>query len=369
MENNTLNLKNISDCIDLKTVGELVDIEAIEEFTAHYVPLIHTEVFDEVFQAPYKPSKKLRGLTAIKLATETIQRFLYDSIKKAIQENNEEVLLELLKYTFYIVVDVIGVKCGSEWKEDGALGFSYGNNKLGKRIITFNTSPAFLCPSMACGFCKQCKNCYAYCSEIRHDYELSRNILNNIKLLYYDVDTIINDTIKHLGHGEKTLTSEFVRFNQNGDILNDNMLLKCNKLALELKTEYMNILSIYTYTHNKMLNTQKANDIVFNHSDKDNEVSKGTIVLYKWDDKYFDTSKYILCLGNCSDCPYCKNKDEKRTVIFMAHGGGLKAIKTVPDYVIQTYSNLLYWDNVNFMNQARLEKFTSNPAFILVDGD
>ena len=337
----------------------VINCEKISKFVDEYVPKLGTTVCDGVFDVVASSKKGENGLTTVKLATEVIQRFFYVPIKDAMRTNNDRLLLVLLEYLFKVVTDKIGLTVGKEWFKGAILPYSYGNNKLGAGILTFNVSPAFLCPSMCTGQCKGCSDCYAMFSERRHGSELARNILAFIRILKYPIETIVNDTIKALGRKKKTLASQFIRFSQNGDILNNSVLIKVNKLAMALLERYDNLLGAYTYTHNNNLDLSLASHIVVNQSEKDLNAVKSTIVLYKWENKYFDPSKYILCLGDCSLCPYCKNGDDTRTVIFMAHGGGLNAIETVPEPVIQFYDWLRGFNNQAFINQMELAKMTA----------
>lgn len=334
----------------------IVNCEAIKRFCNKYVELIGTGVVDDVFDAPLSSKSSENGLTRVRVGTELIRRFFYVPITKAIRTNDNRKLLKMLEYLLKILTEVIGLNVGKEWTIDHRLGYSYGNDKLGAGILTINLSPAFLCPSMCLGYCNHCSDCYAMKSEIRHESELVRNILNFIKILKYPIEDISRDTIKALGNKKQTLRLEFVRFSANGDILNNDILIKANTLAMDLLARYQNLLGVYTYTHNKNLDLSLATHMVVNQSDNDSDGVKATIVLFKWEDKYFDPTRYVLCLGDCTNCPYCKNEQDKRTVIFMAHGGGLNAMETVPQGVIAYFELMLHFYNNNFLEMARNQR-------------
>ena len=135
--------------------------------------------------------------------------------------------------------------------------------------------------------------------------------------------------------GKKAKEALFVRFNSNGDILDDKMLSDVNKFAKMLIKDSSNNLKVaYSYTHNKDLDLDIATNITFNISYKTDKAVKKTVVAFRWDKKYLDNSKYVICNGKCFNCPYCKNKDDKRTVVFMAHGGGFKGLDMLPDGLI-----------------------------------
>ena len=118
---------------------------------------------------------------------------------------------------------------------------------------------------------------------------------------------------------------KFIRFNEAGDFINYEAFKKANKIATYFKNNY-DIIS-YTYTHNVELeayiNDIDNSNIVLNYS-YDVKTSldvKKCIVINKSDIYIYlnDDNNYVICGGVCSNCSYCKNKNEKRTVIFVNH--------------------------------------------------
>ena len=312
----------------------------LEEFKEYYIPLIGTEVIDDNFNCPLTSDKKMNGLTKVKLQTEIIKRFYYEPVQQAIINNNKQALLSLVNEMLKNAVE-LGFKIAKKWLNNDVLPYSIGNSKIGNDTLVFNCSSALLCPSALKGHCEVCKSCYAVNNEVVYGIPFVRNLLSLKRLLTVDIEVLAINTIKMIStdntkkDGKKAKEALFIRFNSNGDILDNKMLLDVNKFATSLIKDSSNCLQVaYTYTHNKDLDVSMATDITFNLSYKTDKPSKKTIVAFRWDKKYLDNSKYVICNGKCFNCPYCKNKDDKRTVVFMAHGGGFKGLDMLPDGLI-----------------------------------
>lgn len=312
----------------------------LKEFLNKYVPLIGTEVIDGVFNCPLSSKKEENGLTKVKLQTEVVKRFYYESVQQAILKGDKNELLSLVNEMLDNAVRM-GFKIAKKWLNNDVLPYSIGNNKIGNDTLVFNCSTALLCPSALKGHCDVCKACYAVNNEVTYGLPFVRNLLSLKKLLTVSIEVLATNTIKMIStdnvkkDGKKAKEAIFIRFNSNGDILDNKMLSDVNKFAEMLIKDSSNSLKVcYTYTHNKDLNISIADSITFNLSYKTNKQVKKTIVAFRWDKKYLDSSKYVICNGKCFNCPYCKNKDDKRTVVFMAHGGGFKGLDMLPDGLI-----------------------------------
>ena len=311
----------------------------ITEFKAHYVPLIGSEVIDDNFNCPLTSDKNKNGLTKVRLQTELVKRFYVEPFKQAVINNNKIALLSLIDEMLNNAIE-LGFKIGKKWVTD-VLPYSIGNNKIGNDTLIFNCSTALLCPSALKGHCDVCKACYAVNNEVVYGMPFVRNLLSLKRLLTVSIDKLISNTIKLIAtdktkkDGKKANEALFIRFNSNGDILDNKMLSDVNKFATSLINDDNNNLKVaYGYTHNKDLNMDLATDITFNISYKTDIPAKKTIVSFSWDKKYLDNSKYIICNGKCFNCPYCKNKDDKRIIVFMAHGRGFKGLDMLPDGLI-----------------------------------
>ena len=309
----------------------------LKEFIDRYVPLIGTEVIDGVFNCPLSSKKEENGLTKVRLQTEVIKRFYVEPFKQAVVKNDKTALLSLVNEMLDNAI-LFGFKIAKKWLNNDVLPYSIGNNKIGNDTLVFNCSSALLCPSALKGHCEVCKSCYAVNNEVIYGIPFVRNLLSLKRLLTVDIEVLISNTIKAIAtdnlkkDGKKAKEALFIRFNSNGDILDSKMLLDINKFAKSLINDCSNNLKVaYTYTHNKDLDISIADSITFNLSYKTDKPTKKTIVAFKFDKTYLDSSKYVICNGKCFNCPYCKNKDDKRTVVFMAHGGGFKGLDMLPD--------------------------------------
>lgn len=312
----------------------------LKEFIDRYVPLIGTEVIDGVFNCPLSSKKEENGLTKVRLQTEVIKRFYVEPFKQAVVKNDKTALLSLVNEMLDNAI-LFGFKIAKKWLNDDVLPYSIGNDKIGNDTLVFNCSTALLCPSALKGHCDVCKACYAVNNEVTYGLPFVRNLLSLKRLLTVSIDDLIANTIKAIAtdnvkkDGKKAKETLFIRFNSNGDILDSEMLSNINKFAKSLINDCSNNLKVaYTYTHNKDLDVSIADSITFNLSYKTNLKVKKTVVAFKFDKKYLDNSKYVICNGKCFNCPYCKNKDDKRTVVFMAHGGGFKGLDMLPDGLI-----------------------------------
>lgn len=326
----------------------------IKQFKEYYIPLIGTEVIDDNFNCPLTSDGKKNGLTKVKLQTEIIKRFYVEPFKQAVINNDKQVLLSLVNEMLENAVE-LGFKIAKKWLNNDVLPYSIGNSKIGNDTLVFNCSTALLCPSALKGHCEVCKSCYAVNNEVVYGMPFVRNLLSLKRLLTVDIEVLAVNTIKNISadtvkkDGKTAKEAVFIRFNSNGDVLDNEMLSNINKFSKSLINDSSNKLAIaYSYTHNKDLDMNIATDITFNISYKTDKAAKKTIVAFSWNKKYLDDAKYVICNGKCFNCPYCKNKDDKRTVIFMAHGGGFKGLDMLPDGLIDVLNAQKSFDWAKF---------------------
>lgn len=196
-----------------------------------------------------------------------------------------------------------------------------GNEKIGNDTIILNVNNPFRCISSKKGYCKCNGFCYAkrICNQYKNSslYTLCQEIQFE-KLSIEQIKTSI----------ELNLTKEvkFARWNEQGDFKSLECFNKANQIAKWLLEE-KGIIS-YGYTANKDLPTDILENsyIVINYSYKTD--FKNTIVVDKESVPLFvDKKGYTVCNGSCKDCSYCKDKNNKNTVVFVKHGGngGVKA--------------------------------------------
>lgn len=311
----------------------------LNEFVAHYKDLMGSEVIDEYFTAPLSSKDSENGLTKVKILTKTVELFFRADFKSAVLNNDKAQLLALSEAILDIAYD-LGFKTANKWINNPVLPYSIGNSKIGNDTLVFNCSPALLCPSDLKGYCENCNSCYAKNNEVTYGNPLVRNLLSLKKLLIYDINTIIKATLKAIRTDKDAKNCLFIRINSNGDILDNNMLKAIDKFSYSLIQANTNNLKVaYSYTHNKDLDLNLSSNIVFNLSFKGSEPAKRCITAYSFDKKYLDNSKYVICNGKCKNCSYCKDKTELRTVVFMAHGGGLKGLDMLPDGLIDVLND------------------------------
>lgn len=343
----------------------------VKEFINKYQALIGHHVVDEHFNAPLTSSKNFNGLTKVKLLNKIVELFYRNSFKIAISNNDKVKLLNLTNEILSIAYD-LGFKTGKKWLNNAILPYSIGNNKIGSDTLVFNCSPALLCPADLKGYCENCNSCYAKNNELLYGTPFIRNLLAFKKLLTIDIDTIIMETLEAIKtdntikDGAKAKNAIFIRINSNGDILDNVMLKAIDKFCLKLIESNTNNLKIaYSYTHNKDLNLKLSSHIVFNLSFKDESITtKRCVTAYSFNKKYLDNSKYIICNGKCKNCPYCKDVDEKRTIVFMAHGGHLKGLNMLPDGLIDVLNSHKAYDWAKFNSKLCNSKHLTFKDFL-----
>lgn len=195
-----------------------------------------------------------------------------------------------------------------------------GNEKIGDDTIIINTNHAINCYCSKNGYCSMKKDCYAKKSSNTYINSCLYNLAAEINFKRLSVEKIITDIELVIKTADTDI--KFIRFNEAGDFISYDMFKKANKIATYFKNKY-DIVS-YSYTHNIELKDNikdiDNSNIVLNYS-YDVKTSldvKKCIVINKSDIyNYINDNNYVICSGSCSNCSYCKNKKEKRTVIFV----------------------------------------------------
>ena len=222
-----------------------------------------------------------------------------------------------------------------QYIDDEFMPSKIGNSKIGNDTIIININHAFNCFSDKNGYCENCNCCYAKKAPNTYPNSFLYGFASEINFNKLSVNQIIKSIEKLHKQELKQNNIKFLRFNEAGDFKSFDLFLKANEVAKHFKNRY-NIIS-YTYTHNKELLTHKEaiknSYIVMNWSIKAGNGFKHTITCNKASDlaKYLaDEDNYVICKGKCSNCSYCKNKNDLRTVVFINHfkqtiEAGLKA--------------------------------------------
>lgn len=210
----------------------------------------------------------------------------------------------------------------NEYVNNRVMPVKIGNEKIGDDTIIINANHALNCYCSKKGYCNMKKDCYAKKSSNQYINSCLYNLAAEINFKKLSVKKIIADIEAVIEAADTDI--KFIRFNEAGDFSSYDMFKKADKIAAYFKNNY-DIIS-YTYTHNIELEDNikdiDNSNIVLNYSyDVKTLLSvKKCIVINKSDIyKYLNDSNYVICGGVCSSCSYCKNKNEKRTVIFVNH--------------------------------------------------
>lgn len=263
------------------------------------------------------------------------------------------------------------------------------NDKTGANIVNLSFTTALHCPEAIQGHCKVQKRirdsdglktgnkqvCYACSINNRHITTFIKNIHN-----YIVFNTISNKDI------EKQLINyiiangvSYLRFNEYGSFINEKCLQRCLNIAKSLiNSNY--IKKAFSYTSNKhyfekyydidsnfVLSLSKGFDCDFN--DIDTSIKATSIVTLSsnimWNKNpekalkqgreillpLLNNPNVVICCGNCSNCPYCKNNNDKRLVVFLRHGNGWNG--HIDDYLTkseyESYLKALHKDNIQFI--------------------
>lgn len=205
-----------------------------------------------------------------------------------------------------------------------------GNVKLDKGIGIENMTSAHNCHSYKNGYCDSCGKCYARSQE---------NMYAGV-LMYNTINEILYDTLPHAEFKaqfrefyEEHEDLDFHRWNSFGEFKSPQAFKDCNSVSKMLENEFL--VKSYSYTHNKELpvKTLDKSHIVINFSyNVDNKHKKCIVVPGKNLRDYYNSPEYVICLGGCGNCPYCKDPDFNKIVVFPQHGNGKSAKREVEKY-------------------------------------
>lgn len=262
------------------------------------------------------------------------------------------------------------------------------NSKTGANIVNLSFTTALHCPEAIQGHCKVQKRirdsnglktgnkqvCYACSINNRHIETFIKNIHN-----YIIFNTISNKAI------EKQLISYilnngalYLRFNEYGSFINEHCLKRCLDITKSLiESKYIKkafsytsnvhlFIKYYDVNTNFVLSLSKGLDYDFEDIDTSIKttaiVSLSSIAMWKNNPEkalkqgrevlipLLNNPDVVICCGNCSNCPYCKNNNEKRLVVFLRHGNGWNG--HIEDYLTESeylqYLEALHKDNIQF---------------------
>lgn len=280
----------------------------------------------------------------------------FKDLKEKINNNNK--FINDTDKLISIVNEFKGLSATSkalDYVNNNVMPVKIGNEKIGNDTIIINTNHALNCYCSKKGYCNMKKDCYAKKSSNTYVNSCLYNLAAEINFKKLSAKKIISDIEEVINSADSDI--KFIRFNEAGAFINYDLFKKANKIATYFMKKY-DIIS-YTYTHNKELEEYITDiynsNIVLNYS-YDVKTSldvKKCIVINKSDIyNYINDNNYVICGGVCSNCSYCKNKKEKRTVIFVNHKNKstkkiLKEVLSKKDLIkldalkLKNYSNFL----------------------------
>lgn len=261
------------------------------------------------------------------------------------------------------------------------------NGKTGLNIVNLSFSSAIHCPEAIKGHCKVqrpirnpdgLKNgnkqiCYACSINNRHIETLIKNTWNYMMFHVLTDDEIIEQIKSYI----LTNGALYLRFNEYGSFINEECIKRCIKISDTLIKEGY-IKNSFSYTSNKYLFNKYCNvkgfvlsyseGFKFDLNDLEPSIKKTGIVTLSsnamWNNNpekalkqgrevlipLLNNPDVVICCGNCSNCPYCKNNNDKRLVLFLRHGNGWNG--HIEDYLTKTeyleYLEKLHKDNIQF---------------------
>lgn len=285
----------------------------------------------------------------------------FDNLKEAIHNSNS--FIDDVDELEAILRQYITISKNSkalEMVQQHIVPIKLGNSKIGDDTMILNLNHGLNCYSSKMGYCENCNTCYA--KEYQSTYKNSClfGLASEINFNNLGITEIIKGIENKFKKEFKKNKIKFLRFNESGDFTSFESFKKANQIAKHFFQNY-GIIS-YSYTHNKELLKHidyiDNSYIVVNWSIKTPKNSKRCITAYEYNKKYLDNSKYVICNGECKNCSYCKDKDDKRIIVFMARGKGLKGLNMLPEGLIDVLNENKLFDWCKFyskiVNPSRL---------------
>lgn len=245
------------------------------------------------------------------------------------------------------------------------------NTKTGKNLVNYNISSAYYCFEAVEHHCKiqgQFKDefgkqlnklgCYACSINNRQPTTLIYDVINYITFWELSVEEIETQIRKYLENHSEV---DFLRFNERGCFFSEDAFLKCAMVAIRLQDV---LLGTFSYTSNDDLYNKyhnKTQFMVLNHSNSNDKGVKTTKIIgcstknleksRKMILDVINNPNQVLCCGDCSNCSYCKDKDDLRQIVFIRHGcgwdGHLESYLTEEE--INNYLLIVAKDNEQFL--------------------
>lgn len=284
----------------------------------------------------------------------------FKNLKEKIKNNNQFITdTDYLKKLLVEYKDVSDTSKSLDYVNNNIMPLKIGNEKIGDDTIIINCNHALNCYCSKKGYCNIKKDCYAKKSSNTYVNSCLYNLAAEINFKKLSTKKIISDIEDVINSADSDI--KFIRFNEAGDFISYKHFKKANKIAAYFKNKY-NIIS-YSYTHNieleRYITEINNSNIVINYSydiKTDLSVKKCIVINEQEIKNYVNDHNYVICGGVCSSCSYCKNKKEKRIIIFVNHKNKstkkiLKEVLSKKDLIkldalkLRDYSNFLL-DNI-----------------------
>lgn len=195
-----------------------------------------------------------------------------------------------------------------------------GNSKIGLDTVIINVNSVLNCYCGKNGLCKEFGRCYAQAVGNFRRLSALTGLASGIMFDRLTVDELI-EQIEETIIKSKDDDIQFIRWNELGEFDCVETFLKANEVAKYFFEKY-GIIS-YSYTHNSEIPPELLIDsyivMTFSYPIDMDGVKKAIVVNGEEILDYVDDDDYVICTGKCYHCPYCKDKEDTRTVVFINH--------------------------------------------------
>lgn len=260
-------------------------------------------------------------------------------IKAAAATNNKNLYVSLIE-TFLKELNKNGFYIGSNWKNNNKLPNKYGNSKLEKTILIFNTGSAMFCSSKNRNLCAVCGFCYALNAEQQYLNSLIYRLEQTVRFNKLSAEKIAEQLLKR----KKEI--EYLRINEAGDLFNIEDIKKIKKIAEILYLKKGIISYLYTAAGHEYKKYQaiylKINISGSDYTALPNITNKNSI-------------NKLVCCGDCSYCLWCKHEFNIE-IINKYHGSTIPEgtgsdLRTAGVKYYHKYTRLLCWRLYNNIKQ------------------
>lgn len=191
--------------------------------------------------------------------------------------------------------------------------FTWGNKKLPKTTAIFNMTPATVCPSHAhklCQLAQPTKHCYALKAERMYKNAL----IHRMNQMEFWKDCTAKSFVLAFMAEKKRKAVNTLRFNESGDFVSQNSVVKAETIASILYNQY-GILT-YCYTARRDLDLSIRKHLIINGSGF--MVDNGFFVIKKGHSPKLNNRSKLVCPQDCRICSIC-SKRKKATIYAFMH--------------------------------------------------